>query len=469
MRGDSQDKRVLEQDQDNIDGQESSGRATCADGSSAGGGRRRRRPVEARKPRDRISFADAAAIEQRVLARAAELGLRGSRAGVLAAVLALTCGYKRLDDAAVALRHITARIPGVRTWNAKTVGRALAWLAQQELIVYRPAQGRGATAYVAVHPALVGEVEVLARDAAGRVIAPAKSAQTVTFSAGAYKESRSKEKTTPLPPTRSAEPVAGSRPAGVEISTAETLAVLQNLPEPLAALPGEERWQLGSEIRGRLRAGWRPEQILEILWAPMPATVVAPLRLAQWRLRQNMPGPGPRLRAVQQAWDRADAQRVHTEAETATARWYGQVVAVTSPQERTALLRADEVKFGRPSPSPVAALAAAGRRIGRLYPGVELGAGLRRWAREILDRAPVNHPALETVSAHGPGQGGGQGCSGHPDGLLVELAIGQRCAVCDTGAGIPRPQLPLVSMVCEGCWPAIAAELADGDEMEMSA
>ena len=59
---------------------------------------------------------------------ASPLRLRGARAGVLAAVLALTCGYKRSTTTRSHWCHVAARIPGGRVYDAKTLGRAR-WLA----------------------------------------------------------------------------------------------------------------------------------------------------------------------------------------------------------------------------------------------------------------------------------------------------------------------------------------------------
>ena len=57
---------------------------------------------------------------------------------------------------------------------------------------------------------------------------------------------------------------------------------------------------------------------------------------------------------------------------------------MTSAEQRADLLRADEVKFGGRPTDPVAALAAAGRRVARLYPEMPLAAALARWAEDIL-------------------------------------------------------------------------------------
>ena len=105
----------------------------------------------------------------------------------------------------------------------------------------------------------------------------------------------------PYPPERIA--ARGFPPIAVEVSPEELRTVLRHLPQPLARLPKHLRWMLGREIRQRLERGWRPDQILDVLAAPMPADVERPWRLALWRLRHNVVGAGPRLRPLQQAWD----------------------------------------------------------------------------------------------------------------------------------------------------------------------
>ena len=225
--------------------------------------------------------------------------------------------------------------------------------------------------------------------------------------------------------------------------------MLRQLPAPLARLPRHLRWMLGREIRARLAAGWRPDQILDVLAAPMPADVQRPWRLALWRLRHNVVGAGPRLRPLQQAWDAQASAEAKATADDTTARWYADVAAVTSADERAELLCAHEVKFGRRCSDPVAALAGAGRRVARMFPGVPLADALARWATEVLDRRP-EPVAVEPVPAAGS----------ISSDLLMDLAIGGcQCAVCGSRRATPRPQLPLKSMVCDQCWPVIAAEL----------
>lgn len=386
--------------------------------------------------------------------------LRGAPQHALTAVLKLLCGWSKITDDRVGLPQIVELIAaaGGRRYDLKTIGRALAGLAAAEVIVYRPAQGRGARAFIAIHDRFVGDIEVLGRDRSGRVITDYTSRSdpdSVTFSEPLpYKDQIH------YPPTpRNENPAHGSRPTGVDVSSEDLREVLRGLPEPLARLPKHLRWMLGRELRQRLQAGWRPDQILDVLAAPMPADVQRPWRLALWRLRHNVVGSGPRLRPLQQAWDAQASAASRAATEDTTARWYGDVVAVTSPQQRAELLRADEVKFGRRAKDPVAALAAAGRRVARLFPEMPLTAALARWAEDVLAADEPKVVAAEHVA------------TSLSSDLLMELAIsgGRSCVVCGCERGIHRPQLPLRAMatVCDQCWPHIAADLAadtDADE-----
>ena len=381
--------------------------------------------------------------------------LRGARQHALTAVLKLLCGWSKITDDRVSLPQIVELIAaaGGRRYDLKTIGRALAGLAADEVIVYRPAQGRGARAFVAIHDRFVGDIEVLGRDRSGRVITDYSGhsdADSVTFSPPLpYKD----QKIYPPTPRNEAQP-QGSRPTGVDVSSEELREVLRGLPEPLARLPKHLRWMLGRELRQRLEAGWRPDQILDVLAAPMPADVERPWRLALWRLRHNVVGSGPRLRPLQQAWDAQASAASRAAAEDTTARWYGDVAAVTTPEQRADLLRADEVKFGRRAKDPVAALAAAGRRVARLFPEMALTAALARWAEDILAAHEPKAAVVEQVPA----------ATSLSTDLLMELAIsgGCSCVVCGSDRGIHRPELPLKAMatVCDQCWPHIAADLA---------
>ncbi len=393
-------------------------------------------------------------MRERVVSRASQMRLRGARQHALTAVLTLLCGWSRITDDRVGLPQVVELIvaAGGRRYDLKTVGRALASLAADELIVYRPAQGRGARASIAIHDQFVGGVEVLERDQSGRVITDYSGHSTpdsVTFS-----EPRPyiAQKNYPPTPRNQSQPEA-SRPIAVKVSPEELRTVLRHLPAPLARLPKHLRWMLGREIRQRLERGWRPDQILDVLAAPMPADVARPWRLALWRLRHNVVGAGPRLRPAQQAWDAQASAAARAAAEDTTARWYGDVAAVTSPEQRANLLRANEVKFGRRSTDPVAALAAAGRRVARLFPEMPLTAALARWAEDVLsDYEPETVEAEQVPAA----------TTAMSNDLLMDLAIsgGCNCVVCGSRSGSPRTQLPLKSMVCDRCWPHIAANLA---------
>ena len=381
--------------------------------------------------------------------------LRGARRHVLAAVLKLLCGWSRITDDRVGLPQIVELIAaaGGRRYDLKTIGRALAGLAADEVIVYRPAQGRGARAFIAIHDRFVGDIGVLGRDRSGRVIIDYSShsdPDSVTFSEPLpYKDQ------THYPPT----PRIETQPRGFPTdwggcllggSRARCCGACRSR---WRGSPKHLRWMLGREIRQRLEAGWRPDQILDVLAAPMPADVERPWRLALWRLRHNVVGSGPRLRPLQQAWDAQASAASRAAAEDTTARWYADVAAVTSAEQRADLLRADEVKFGRRAKYPVAALAAAGRRVARLFPEMPLAAALARWAEDILTAHEPEAVAGEPFPA----------VSSLSTDLLIDLAIGGcDCVVCGSRPRLRRaPELPLKSMVCDQCWPHIAAELAE--------
>jgi len=203
----------------------------------------------------------------------------------------------------------------------------------------------------------------------------------------------------------------------------------------------------------RLAAGWRPDQILETLCAPMPTEVRRPYRLALWRLAQNMPGAGPRLTPLQQAWDRRDTAAKRKANADADARWYAAVTAVTSDDERSRLLRADTVKFGRRSANPTAALAHAGRMATRRFPGVELWDALRRWADDVLGN---REQAGEPLDGSAPTSG---------LDVLAQLGItADACALCGAVDAVGRPQLAIAATrVCDRCWVVAAPPELRGD------
>jgi hypothetical protein len=128
---------------------------------------------------------------------------------------------------------------------------------------------------------------------------------------------------------------------------------------------------------------------------------------------------------------------------------------VTTESQRDTLLRAHKAKFGSVA-DPVSAIAAAGRRATRLYPELLLPAALTQWAKDILgevfDTVAVEQvPVVTSLSTD----------------LLMDLAISDcECVVCGSHRAAERPQLPLRSMVCDQCWPVIAAELDGASDID---
>jgi hypothetical protein len=360
----------------------------------------RRRRAAAVAPRPRIEFSDAAAVRESVESSAAELRLRGARRHALTAVLKLLCGYSRLTDDRVGLSQIVDLIAaaGWRRYDLKTVGRALASLAADELIVYRPAQGRGRHALVAIHTRFTEGIEVLQRDHSGRVIVDYRGhskTDSVTFSGPPpYIDQKNY-----LPTLRNDRRGETSRPIAVKVPRGELKTVMDGLPAQMAQLPKHLRWKLGSEILQRLKRGWRADQILEVLNAEMPAQVLRPYKLAVWRLQQNVVGSGPRLRPLQAAWDARAAAAARAQAEEVKERRFADVAAMTSPELRAQVLLADEVKFGRRSGDPLAALGVAARLVTHLYPEMPLAEALARWASGILADYEPQPVAAEAVSA----------------------------------------------------------------------
>lgn len=398
------------------------------------------------KPRERVLFSDAARVAERVEAYAVPLGLRGARKWTLAAVITLLCRrWSRVTDDRMRLAQIVEEITrqAGRSYDPQTIGRALCSLAEDRLITYRSAQGRGRFAEIAIHGQFVADIDVLERDEAGQVIG-----ENVTFSERVPSTSR-KEYLTTLHHPQARSRRRAPRPTEVDVRSDDLRRVLRELPEPLAALPRHLRWMLGREIKNRLARGFLPDQVIAILSAPVPVDLGRPFKLAMYRLRQNMPGVGPRLRPLQQAWDRSEAARQREAAQATNARWYREVLAVTSPRTRAQVLAAHEAKFGRRVSDPVAALAGAGRRVSREHPGVALAEALDRWSTQIL--------VATTPASTAPG-----GVPGVTD-LGTELAIGAALGCIVDGCTSPhasvRVELPLQSLVCNTCWPAIEAQL----------
>ncbi|MCA2338275.1 hypothetical protein [Mycobacterium avium] len=391
-------------------------------------------------------FADAQRVISRVHNDVAAQGLRGAPRLVLAAVLAMLCErWSKVTDDRMRLTQLAHEITsrGGRRYHLKTVGRALAGLAALELVTYRPAQGRGGFAGVAIHPRFLHDIEPLQRDGQGRVIT-----ESVTFSE-LHPSISQKSNLPTLRSSRSATADHSARPTEVEVRPDEVRYVLREMPAMLQQLPGHLRWKLGAAIRLRLSRGFTPQQILAVLDAEPPAGLQRPWKLAMWRLTQNLIGSGPRLRPLQAAWDRRELQQSRRAADARDARWYGQVCAVTTDTERSRLLRAHMTFFGCSTVDmPVAALAGAGRRASRLFPGLDLKIALIRWADDVLTRRGAPAAAPVEVPAPAPAL----------SGLVAELVVAGCCIKCDSQPGALRSSMPLPLPVCDTCWEGVKAE-----------
>ncbi|MFV8234009.1 hypothetical protein [Mycolicibacterium fortuitum] len=371
--------------------------------------------------------------------------LRGARHGVLKAVLELLCGWNRISDDAIRLSQIADSIAasGGRRYDLKTIGRALASLAIDELIAYTPARGRGNHARIEIHSQFVEDVEILHRDETGRVVVP----QSVTFSEThtSYKPKANY----PPTPQRSAEDAHSTRPSEVKVNPAEVRHVLANLPAEYQDVPLRIRWRLGGLIRRQLSRGWLPDQILTVLAAPLPAGVQRPLRLAMWRLSKNQIGSGPRLAPLQRAWDRrAEAAKTAATADSAS-QWLAEVTAVTTSDQRERLLRAAAVKFGIPH-NPTAAIAAAARTAVREYPELALGDALQRWTHAQVGDATDDLPPAAVYETD----------ADIATLMAIACVIG-RCVDCQAASAQIRHDLPMPIPVCDDCWTDDAATDAE--------
>ncbi|SUA31428.1 Uncharacterised protein [Mycolicibacterium fortuitum] len=217
------------------------------------------------------------------------------------------------------------------------------------------------------------------------------------------------------------------------------------LPEAYQGLSTRTRWRLGGLIRRQLGRGWRPEQIIEILAAPMPTGVKSPLHLAMWRLTKNQPGSGPRLHPLQQAWDARAAAAERARRDQAIERALAEITKATTPDERDHALRAEAARFG-PIVNPKTALVSAARAAVRRFPHCSLATALGRWAETILgEHQPVTttQRSQSTIVAD----------------LGVDLAISAvtgHCVNCQRNPGTLRTELPIPVPVCDDCWAAHA-------------
>lgn len=192
------------------------------------------------------------------------------------------------------------------------------------------------------------------------------------------------------------------------------------------------------------------------------AFLLARLQLLPTRPAVVEPGGlAARLAARKVATVKAATGETRQSAAARAARWYADVVAVTTEAQRARLLSAHKATVG-PVVDEVYAIAGAGRRAARLYPELALADALTRWATDVLGHEPEPAAALQIPTF-----------TSLSTDLLMDLAIGNcDCVVCGSHSATQRPQLPLQSMVCDQCWPVIAAELdgaSDLDEERMPA
>jgi hypothetical protein len=408
------------------------------------------RPPRVSQPRPRIRICDARKVRQRVESHAAQLRLRGARARVLRAVLQLTCGWKRITDDAVRLHHIARLIldDDGHDYDLKTVGRALSSLAADRLIGYTPARGRSKHAVISIHPQFVSDIEILKRNAAGKVIVDAES---VTFSRSPYLSLVSKKYLTTDCPQPAASERPQTRPIEVPVNPKDITAVMSGLPPVYDSLPRHLKWLLRVQVRKQLARGYLPQQVLAVLAAPLPDNVDKPYVLALYRFQKNSIGAGPRLRQVQREWDHRDLQAQRQAAADTTHRWLTNVTEASDPTLREDLLMAFQTRY--PTARLVhraSMLAQAGRCALRAFPDLSLAEALRRWSDQILTgrRQTPSHdaPAANIVSD-----------------LLAAASHDSTCAACQTHRGSIRPELPDPIPVCDSCWTAYAdPELLEG-------
>jgi hypothetical protein len=380
--------------------------------------------------RQRIAFHDRDIIRDRLQQLAASAKLRGARKAVLDAILELLCGFSRVADDQISFRQIAQRLP--RPYAEKTISRALRTLCVDELIEYRAAQGRGRHATIAIHPRFTPGVELARRDES--------TGKVVTFS---RPDSSICPKGTYLTPATPDRTVPRKRPIGVVVDRSEIDRVMADLDEHYQTLPRHLRWMLGREVCRVLARGYRPDQIRDILNAPMPAGLTRPYRLATWRLTQNFVGPGPRLAPRQRAWDAAHAEAERAVQATADQRLSDAINAVTTPADRLRMVTALQKRLRLATVDAAAAIRQAARIACREHPGLSMALAITAWLA-----ANDTTPAAEAPTPL-------------PD-LLSHAAAGA-CISCGDHGGVVRVELPLKSAVCDDCWLADEAENATRD------
>lgn len=409
------------------------------------GGARRSSPRAAEAaPRPRIRFADARRIHREVLTKAAELRLRGCRAHVLDAALWLLCGHSRLFDDRVRIHQIHWRIVEIcdAHYDPKTIGRALRQLHDAGLLTYRPACGRGTAATISIPEMFATGAEILRRDTSGRVMtATSSEAETVTFSSPRHLSiGISKNPLTPKP-QRHHTPPSPSRPVKVAVNPQEVRYVRAHMLTAYRQLPSPRLNALmTSTVYKQLARGWAPEQILQILNAPLPAGTQAPWRLATWRLSMNQPGAGPRLSPLQREWDGQKAHDDHQQWRDTVCREYNAAKEVFGAQAistvEAALSRRGSIRDLK------AAVVHAGRMARRSRPTARPAEALLAW----LGTQPEENPEPEQAAGK------------------IDIPSVGCCVSCGSAEAVFRRELPLpeLAMVCDECWRSHAdAELQE--------
>lgn len=367
------------------------------------------------------------AVAQRLDSAGSDAGVSGAVRDVLAAVIELLPRrWKRIRDDRVQLSQLVELCPTPH--HPRTIGRGLAKLATLQLITYAPAQGRGRAATIAVHPRLLGGIDELNRDAAGRVVVPF-SRRRPYINQDLYP---------PTPRHTQTPPPNRSRPVEVEVSPDAVRQVFAEMPTVFQALPKSLRWLLGRAIRDKLARGWPPTAILAVLAAPLPAVVGRPYRLALWRLAQNLIGAGPRLAPLQRAYDERAATQRRRQDDQTWQRAYERVHAATTADQRAAML---DTLIGRLSLNPAAidperAVVQASRIATREHPQEPLADAITIWLKEHPVR-PAATPAAATGTREGL-----HWLSGTTTGACVSCGR----------PGLARDELPLRSVVCGSCW-----------------
>lgn len=399
--------------------------------------------------RPRIRPRDARTVRARVERRAAELGIRCASLRALQAVLTLLLDHNVIRDTRARLHHVALRFPaGTRLVTTTTLGRLLGKLDRAGLIVYRPAQGRGRHAGIAIHPDFLAGVCELQRDKNGRVIADS-SAEIVNFYDPRLLIGDLSPTTPKSPPAdRPADSPLTARPTEVNVDPKSVHEVLAAIPACYRQVPSRVLGALAKEITGFLARGWLPAQIAEILSATLPKAAVArPLQLARWRLRQNMLGSGPRLAPLQQRWEAEQSalERIrHTNRLGASYQEVlGQIgstlaqrVVAVDPQVPPGLT---SVEHGHRR------VVSAARIARRQYPGWPLDAAVNAWCAE------------QELSGPAPSTSGGRGEQWTTVDLL-EMTPAGRCVQCGSIDAVVREELPLPTPVCDQCWQSAAQD-----------